>query len=307
MMPAGCSINSEYFNWGPAVGLAVVITFFIIALAYIASQFMRRMDWEIWAKTEIYQAAISVFIVINLAFFATLACNVSSELTSAATGGRYSDPFTVSYNFINDLLLHEALPSWFELNTMARVLEYEAAMVRGVGVFGGFGVTYRPFIGYDAISRNIDILSDIIGMFYASIVVQRIGLSLIQATAFNLLLPIGVIMRTFPLTREAGSFLMATAVGFYVVFPLMYVMNAALTEIIKPEIYETTWGIGTVKLYVLGQLDFIGVYFIEQRFFELVERASILLPQAAFLPALGMIITSSFITSMTKFLNRVFD
>ncbi len=304
---AGCSINSEYFNWGPAVGLAVVVTFLIIALVYIASQFMRRMEWEVWAKTEMYQAAISVFLVVNILFFATLACNVSTEFTSAATGGRYADPFDVSYAFINDLLLREALPSWLELTTMARVLEYEAATVRGIGVFGGFGVSYRPFIGYDAIARNIDILTGIIGMFYTSLVTQRIGLSLIQATAFNLLLPIGIIMRTFPLTREAGSFLIATAVGFYVVFPLTYVMNYSLTEIIKPEIYQATWTEGVVKLYILGQLDFIGVYFMEQRFFALVDRTSILLPQAAFLPALGMIITTSFITSMTRFLNRVFD
>jgi hypothetical protein len=56
--------------------------------------------------------------------------------------------------------------------------------------------------------------------------VEMALLVFIGATALNVFLPIGVVLRCFFATRRIGGLLMAVAIGLYIVFPLTIALNA---------------------------------------------------------------------------------
>ncbi len=59
-------------------------------------------------------------------------------------------------------------------------------------------------------------------------VVQGSVLLFVAASAVTVILPSGIILRSLYPTRKLGGFLMATAIGLYVVFPLSYVFDATI-------------------------------------------------------------------------------
>ncbi len=61
-----------------------------------------------------------------------------------------------------------------------------------------------------------------------SVLVQSSILSAISASATTIILPLGVVLRTFYPTRQLGGFLLGTAIGLYAVLPLTYVLNASI-------------------------------------------------------------------------------
>ena len=62
------------------------------------------------------------------------------------------------------------------------------------------------------------------------IVTQAALLRFIAVTAIPVVLPIGLILRTFYFTRRLGGTLIAIAIGFFAVFPLTYVLGAQLMD-----------------------------------------------------------------------------
>ncbi len=60
--------------------------------------------------------------------------------------------------------------------------------------------------------------------------VQSSILSAIAVSSLTILLPLGIVLRTFYPSRKLGGFLLAAVVGLYVVFPLTYIMNAGILD-----------------------------------------------------------------------------
>jgi hypothetical protein len=61
-----------------------------------------------------------------------------------------------------------------------------------------------------------------------SVLVQSSILSAIAESATTIILPIGIILRTFYPTRQVGGFMLGVVIGLYVVFPLTYLLNASI-------------------------------------------------------------------------------
>lgn len=67
-------------------------------------------------------------------------------------------------------------------------------------------------------------ITAIIGIY-----VQSILLNIISVIAIPILLPIGIVLRTFYPTRKMGGAIMAIAIGLFAVFPLTYLLDANIT------------------------------------------------------------------------------
>ena len=72
------------------------------------------------------------------------------------------------------------------------------------------------------------------------ILVQSSILSVISASATTILLPIGIVLRTFYPTRRLGGFLIGSTIGLYVVLPLTYVLNASILSAYSLSIDNST-------------------------------------------------------------------
>jgi hypothetical protein len=69
-----------------------------------------------------------------------------------------------------------------------------------------------------------------LGAVAVSATVQASVLMFVAASALTLILPLGLILRTFYPSRKMGSFLIALTIGMYVVLPMTYLLNAAIAN-----------------------------------------------------------------------------
>ena len=76
-------------------------------------------------------------------------------------------------------------------------------------------------------------LSVLISVLYATIALaygQFVLLDFFEKTMFTFVLPIGIVMRAFPMTRKTGSSLIAIAIVGYIVYPLTIVMGKGMYD-----------------------------------------------------------------------------
>lgn len=272
----GCSISSSYLDWLPVVGLLILITFFIIALVYMLSQLFRRPDWSVWAKGELWQAFISCILVGAIIGFASTICIISESIA----GG---DPFFIADSYLHKLVWTEMVPAIDNLFRASFQAQVRSALTIGI-LSCSEGVCFQPNAGAATLSYNFETMAALVTPFTASLLLQKLILQFVKEIAFTLILPIGLILRVFPLTRDAGAFLMAAAIAFYAVFPLTYVFNSVIMMHVMQDPVIATWCTDSLcmPLNVIGQL----------------------LPQAVFLPALNLVITVSFMQSISRVLSK---
>ncbi|MGC8479385.1 MAG: hypothetical protein ACP5M9_01820 [Candidatus Micrarchaeia archaeon] len=80
------------------------------------------------------------------------------------------------------------------------------------------------------IISQIQYILRILSTLAISALVQSSLLLFIAFSALTIILPSGIILRAFYPTRKLGGFLMAVAIGLYVVLPLSYVLNASMAS-----------------------------------------------------------------------------
>jgi hypothetical protein len=73
-----------------------------------------------------------------------------------------------------------------------------------------------------------------------SALVQSSLLEVVAGSAITLILPTGLILRTFYPTRKIGGFLIAVAIGMYVILPMSYVLNANILDSYSTSVSNST-------------------------------------------------------------------
>lgn len=89
-------------------------------------------------------------------------------------------------------------------------------------------ITFSPAALLKPFIAEIQYAVEALTAIAVSVSAQAAVLSFIAISALTILLPLGIILRTFYPTRKLGGFIIAVAIGVYVVLPLSYLMNAAL-------------------------------------------------------------------------------
>ncbi|RLG20053.1 hypothetical protein DRN67_01000 [Candidatus Micrarchaeota archaeon] len=324
---SGTISHCTYHTGFNEIIIIVLLTLlFIAGITYMLAQFMRRPEWTAWVKIQLYHIGVSALLAAGAVWFAGIACTVSLWLA----GG---DPFTIADEHISNLFTNNIRKAIFSLVKIQVASEYLAGLYIQIGS-PTFGTGFSAFPVYRVISSNAQFLITMMIPFASSLLAQKIGLELIHATAFTILLPMGILLRAFAITRDAGSFLIATSIGLFVVFPLTYVMNKMIMEGPTPgdpgyrapatpptaaqptmcveasEGYDRASDQGWWQedaIYPNSVLTFLtnAIPFRPDKIIApAMQCMAYVMPQALFLPALNMIITIAFINSLTKFLSR---
>ncbi len=87
-----------------------------------------------------------------------------------------------------------------------------------------FSYVFAPVIS------ELQYIMKLLGAVAISAVVQASILEFAAVITLSVLLPSGIVLRTFYPTRKVGGFLMAASIGLYVVLPLSYVFNATIAN-----------------------------------------------------------------------------
>ena len=303
LLAAAPLCRNEYFISSiiaPMMGTTLMLTLLMLAIIYMSAQLFRKPEHESFVSLELYQLLVSVLLFIFI-FGATC---FSAELSQAFAGG---DQFEIGRSYLSYMSNDVALRATEKLYGVLLFSQYMGSVTMRWGA-GAWGVIIPTFPSFIVVERVVDFLLMLISPFTASLMVQAGILEAIRAITLPFILPAGVILRLFPPTRDASAFLIASALGFGIVFPYTYVMHNA---IVRPMIAESSDASGVEKaLKDANQVelaDFIsdsGSFGINDMIFHPLRMLSFLLLQALFLPALSITLTIAFIKGFSKFVSQ---
>lgn len=287
---------------------------FTVSLLYFFIQILRGGEYEQQLKGELYQIAVTI--VWGMAIFgAAVIVNTALQLYA---GG---DLFDISGTYmarVNCL----SVATVMKLEGLKMLMQYFSGLMAKYYA-GAWGFKIPAVPGAEVMERAISIIQMLITPFSASLMVQQIGLQVIKATALVFLLPTGLLLRLAPPTREAGSFLMASAFAFYFVFPFTYVINAAVMDRLYQEQYGypmcggnesgDTSLVGDFKFYSGTGTELLPItpngitktmFLKPMALLDPITALSYVIVQAVFLPALTMVVVVSFVKTVAKFFSQ---
>jgi hypothetical protein len=273
-----------------------------MSLIYMASKIFGKREWEVWIKDEFYQTLISVAIVTMLVLVLSTLCYVFQNVV----GG---DPFITAHNYLNGLVWDKTVNYAITAFQDSLICQIAAGYKTEIGGTS-FGTTFNVAAGLRGVATNFDFLYTLFAGLSASLMVQDIGLSIIQAFAFRIMLPLGILFRVFPFLRKAGAMFIALSLGLYIVFPLCFVMDKMIVDSITSDVSFTAALINTVadiqnmseSFVFLIIMPWVAFAVIDLMF--LMQQAAQLLPQAIFLPTLNLVITLTFVKNAARILSQ---
>ncbi len=284
------------------IGVSFMTMVLLLSLFWMAAQFFKRPEYESFVSIETHQLIVSAVLFITV-FGAVL---FSCEMSVKFAGG---DPFEIATGYLSRISNNYALKAVLSLEATKAFTQYWGSMSFRWGLTV-WGIATPAFPSFLMIERVVDFLLMLITPFTASLMTQQLILEMIKGIAVPFILPAGLVLRMYPPTRSAGSFLMATAIGFQIVYPYTYVMHKMVVEKIMTdaELDKTMGGLFDDKQLEGGLWPWAvfseGFFDIKAMLFRPIDMTGFLLLQALFLPALSITITVSFIKGMAKFLSQ---
>jgi len=225
-------IQSANFNclpWGQP-SLALILMAFMLALAIIVLAFFVGYAFDLphiraSASDELLHLVATGIVLIGVSAFAiAMDTEYLPKLAGAAAGANTQLSLsTQAGTILNNIY-----------NSQSAIFSNLQQLNNNLGVTGSKSV-YCTFLGAGYTLVSCSTLNMMRGSIVQGLVVSTAAIADISAEkllfkftqlyAFTVLLPIGLFLHAFKLTRSAGAALISIAVGFYVVYPLMVVFT----------------------------------------------------------------------------------
>ncbi|MBN2121648.1 hypothetical protein JW721_01140 [Candidatus Micrarchaeota archaeon] len=219
----------------------------LIAIAYALGQLLQNPRFSVWAKTELFQVAISISLVFIALFLVGLVgLDPDSEFTVSAgwidtlSGGSiedvYSRPqietefsvFETSEAYLQNLAFfsHRAVRG---SRTMMGVTDEFSKYMRTPCtpplfgcMLGVNGVNARPLSGATALMQASNLLLYTSSAAYLTVLAQIFLLRFIALDSGGLLaiyMPLAIVLRSLPFMRQFGGALLAICITLFLVYP----------------------------------------------------------------------------------------
>ena len=225
----------------------VVMIFFAVALFYMVAYAFQSDQFKRIAFGELMQVVASFILIAMLFGFdmfeqdlvtqlektsgavsAALVYSTGGSPSTAALSGQIQiSPFDVSYAFLRNMLdcTENGLKNAYERSKIYEtMMNMQLQFIIELPILK-LPTPINPFAYISSFSEKAAMyeydaneLTWLAIFLYAQIAV----LNFIETSMFTLFLPVGLILRSFPPTRGAGAVMVAVAIGFYVVYPLIF-------------------------------------------------------------------------------------
>ncbi len=226
-------ISAAYAGTGGAydvVMLVISISIIAAGIAYGLGRAFRFRPMLNFGKEELFQQLVNIALVALLAGFVSTV-NFALEENIPETAGIYETgnrAIDYSLNLIDaELLLSTGM---FAAVTAATLL-LGALVTIEIGIcipFTEICISGPLFVPLMPIYQIVQAYVPAIAIFIFLLSIQKALLLFFEASAFKLLLPLGVVLRSFKVTRGMGAMFIAVAVGFYIIYPLLFYLNIAM-------------------------------------------------------------------------------
>ncbi len=280
--------NTDWF--GTSI-LALILSAALSALAWMLSSAFQSNELKGWAKKELSEFIVSALIlVLSVPLLMIITSMTIAYATAADPNLNYgnADPFSLAYTFVDKverqlvsvysevsgtIIALTAISSFkVDLGAIAKLITVVLGIVTGgVASVASFFMKYSVTIGMGApfavINSFLSSIQSTMVVILLAFFVQKEILFFIQAAALPVLMPAGILLRAFPLTRRAGSTLIALALTLFIVYPL--------TLAFVGHMYDTTYNSivssatpsqqqqSGLKFLMERELPFTGDYYLE--------------------------------------------
>ncbi len=271
----------ELFGWEVLAMTAAFIGVIGALILYMLSRAFNLPQLEQTAKSELIFAASTVFLVVAI----VLLINYSEPLLSRVGVAMYAASFgitneTVIAQMTTSPSLSGTDPAAAQSYTLIDItklymdpvitcgrgmlktlylmsIPIESASTVFMEIFmsehaSGFGLKWMS----ERIKNTTEILT-----FYTFIYYFIVHILYFVKEYWALFLTIGIVCRSFPLTRGAGAYIMAISLGLYFVFPFSYILvGSVISAFTKSEYYNAETPIASLCLNpkMLGKIELCG-------------------------------------------------
>lgn len=222
----------------PIIGISLMISVLWFALFYMFGKLMDTPEIYARVEEEKNQFFTTIFIVVAVV---TISATINSVISQMFCGNTTScDLFSFAKSWI-DTLRTEMIQFYvmlyigeFMIGTVS-TMSFSVMLLRIItGVFPlQFGV--GPLSGVSLYAEGLITVLNWMELAIASIIMKQVILEFVEYAALSIILPLGVVLRAFPLTRTTGSSIIAFSIVLYFIVPLSFAFsNYMLFELYNP-------------------------------------------------------------------------
>jgi hypothetical protein len=237
----------SFAAWEGVAALAIVTSLTLIALVFAIGYGFGIEILKVTAKDEIYQLiALAILIVVLFA-----GNNILDTISTDPTlSGSQANMQTTALLSLNNTL--ENLSSAYsDVQNVDKDIGIAAAQVLSCQL-QGMGYSVSGCGGFSMLASPFSLAGSIMGFALGelSAIYKLIDLSL--SYGLTLLLPLGIILRTFRITRGAGGFLIAAGISFHILLPIGILFvdmlgDSFLADPNTPSEYKSTAGLSGIN------------------------------------------------------------
>lgn len=226
------------------VGFSVAIASAFIGLAYMAAKIFELQVLEAWVKVELHELGTSVIIAV-FCISAIATVNAAAQFLAGETGA--TDISAAARDFVGGTLYSDGKLLYSKLSeayfNLAKVVSYTYTVGISVEV-SSHSYSQSPASGLSPLLMEVGQAMDGVSNFMLLASAQHAFLRFFNAAAI-VMLPIGIFMRSFSLTRKIGGVVLAAVIASAVIYPAGFLLSKEVYSTYRQDLIR---GIDSVRV-----------------------------------------------------------
>lgn len=223
--------------------LSILISVGITGLFYLLSYVLNHPPLTALAKEELAALIMTIFIIGGWAFFQAFLWQITCALAFGScdfVGGPIipANHIGIAYASLEILFL-KLRAIYTSLYLYEVLIGFLSTVYVPMGTFNPavaiLPISMPPLAGLTLLSNAHTILVEAIGMVMVAIIAKQHLLNFAMYAVPLVLLPMGLVLRSFPLYRTTGSSIISMCIAIYFVYPLSVLLsNYMIIDLYKP-------------------------------------------------------------------------
>lgn len=266
-------MSGAVIGWTELALVGITLAYLIAVVVYMLSYIISSELMRAWARNEVQNLIFTLILFATLGVLANLDF-VSGKGTGYIHAGAaylstlYSDSISCTTSMMQEVNAYSVLgsvsvgigPELFAVETATPAIHADSQKVGGSSevlrlnnealdkvVNMGLGFSLAPFISpiNTMVSQIMQYLTIPLGMMQLHILLMN----LIKTHGAKVFLPLGILLRAFKFSRNAGNLIIALFIAFYFILPAAYLFNKSLMKEAIGNYKDTICGDGAPSMF----------------------------------------------------------
>lgn len=224
------TIPLVFAGWEATAALAIVTAATILAILYAIGFGFDINELKIMAKEELFQ--LVALMVMMVVFYGSASVMDDSLLDAISQNKGFAQSEDTIQSEASSILgewkteTGNILKNIMELDMTASI---ESSKADQCSLFG-MGYSVSACGSYAMLNPPLSMAGGIVGFSLAEVNGMHRFVEISNAYALTILIPVGILLRTFKITRGAGGFFIALAISLHIMLPLGIIFNEMLAK-----------------------------------------------------------------------------